>query len=195
MDTYDTRPMTPDWLHSVDVDRLADAHASHEFEYSLAELPRLREQLVSTAGAATGRVEFRHEGGRVVASLEVAATLALQCQRCMQPVSVPLRSAVEVALVDDLAAADAVPEEMEPVLINAGRVLLRELVEEELLLGVPLIPRHDDIHCAGAAAIASDAEHSGLVTPESPPAETTQKPFAELGELLKRRQRVRSTED
>ena len=116
--------------------------------------------------------------------------LTLQCQRCLQPLRVPLNSSVRVALVDDLATADALPEgefagAIEPVLVQHGRVLLRDLVEEELLLGLPLIPRHEDFHCIDAQIFTADADPD---TADEPlPAETTQTPFAGLGELLKRR--------
>jgi uncharacterized protein len=179
--------MMPDWSHSVDVDRLADARASHDFAYPLSELPRLREQLLELQGAATGHVEFRRERGLPIASLQVSATLALQCQRCLQSVTLPVRGSVQVALVDDLAAADAVPEGTESVLINSGRALLRDLVEEELLLGLPLVPRHADTHCAEPGFLGSTAAADDAATDEPLPPETTQTPFAELGELLKRR--------
>ncbi len=164
--------MTPDWTHSVDVDRLADMRAAHEFAYPLAELPRLRDHLLRAEGLATGRASFARERGLVLASLEVTAQLSLQCQRCMQAVSIPVRSESRVALVDDLVDADALPEDVEQFLANNGRVLLRDVIEEELLLGLPLVARHDDVRCAEASAVQ---------------AETTQTPFAELGELLKRR--------
>jgi uncharacterized protein len=181
--------MTPDWSHSVDVDRLADARASHGFEYALADLPRLREQLAGSEGVATGQVEFRRERGLAIAAIDVEASLTLQCQRCMQPLQWPVQSSVQVALVDDLATADAAPEDVEPVLVQGGKVLLRDLVEEELLLGLPLIARHEDFHCVDAELYAADAAaDSGQDADDAPlPAETTQTPFAGLGELLKRR--------
>lgn len=181
--------MTPDWSHSVDVDRLADAQASHGFEYALADLPRLSQQLADPKGSARGTVAFRRERGLPIAAIDVAATLTLQCQRCMQPLAWPVQSSVQVALVDDLAGANAVPPDVEPVIVQQGRVLLRDLVEEELLLGLPLIARHEDFHCVDAELYAAEAAaEPGQHADDAPlPAETTQTPFAGLGELLKRR--------
>ena len=61
---------------------------------------------------------------------------------------------------------------IEPVLAPDGRIALRDLVEEELLLVVPLVPRHEDE--ADCGRVASDE------------ADVRQTPFAGLGELLKR---------
>jgi uncharacterized metal-binding protein YceD (DUF177 family) len=56
-----------------------------------------------------------------------------------------------------------------------GKIALRDLVEEELLLSVPLVPRHDDPRECGVSADEA-TEDDGM-----------QKPFAGLGELLKRK--------
>ena len=58
------------------------------------------------------------------------------------------------------------------VLAPEGRIALRDLVEEELLLAVPLVPRHENEADCGRTA--------------STEADVTQTPFAGLGELLKR---------
>lgn len=180
--------MITDWSRAVDVDRLADAQALQAFDLALAEFPRLRAQLLSQEGQAQGRVVFRRERGVVVAALQVAATLTLQCQRCMQAVQWPVTAEAQLALVDDPDSADALADEYEPVLAPGGRVLLRDLVEEELLLALPLVPRHEDVHCVDAQIAASSAKPDvSLDVTGAHSVETTQTPFAELGELLKRR--------
>ena len=178
--------MTPDWTHSVDVDRLAATRGAHEFALPLAQMIRLGERLLQRDGVATGSVLFSRERGMNLATLEVVATAHLRCQRCMQAVQVPLHSKGRIALVDDLVAEEALPADAEQFLVSAGRLLLRDLVEEELLLGLPLIARHQDVHCAdtllGEQASAESAQQGA---PRR--IETTQKPFAGLGELLKHR--------
>jgi uncharacterized protein len=91
----------------------------------------------------------------------------------------PVSSSVRMALIVAEGDAARVPEHLEPVLAAGGRISVGELVEEELLLALPIVPLH--------------AQASDCVVPEGAPAvkveapeQTTQKPFAQLGELLKR---------
>ncbi|MFI4967252.1 MAG: YceD family protein, partial [Gammaproteobacteria bacterium] len=68
----------------------------------------------------------------------------------------------------------ALPDAYEPLLSADGQVALQELVSDELLLALPLVPRHEgDAACGGFTETAADAE-SG---------EARKNPFAELAKL------------
>jgi uncharacterized protein len=76
--------------------------------------------------------------------LQAEARLSLQCQRCLGPVPVALdvrRSFLFVADEDAAALADADSEH--DVLALTRALDLRELVEDELVLALPLVPRHE----------------------------------------------------
>jgi uncharacterized metal-binding protein YceD (DUF177 family) len=116
----------------------------------------------------------------------------------MRPVTLDVSGDSWVALVADFEGADRAPAGLESVLAEGGRVVLRDLAEEEVLLALPLVPRHgmegDAAGDDGHACSAFDAAPAAQVL-ELPPTgtladeefeEVTQKPFAELGELLKR---------
>jgi uncharacterized protein len=202
--TYYTRPMPADWSRPVDVDRLADAGEVREFDVDLSEFPRLEDQLAQAGGRARGSLSVARERGIPVVEVAVQADIPLVCQRCLGIVELPVESAARVAIVKDLASADALDADLDPFIAADGRLALRDLAEEQLLLALPLVPRHeDDAQCdaAGAAALAAEAARAqaqadaGLteqrregaaVAPEESAAQVTQKPFAELGELLKR---------
>ena len=176
--TYYTRPMSSPWLKPLDVDRLSEAEADVDFVIPLAELPRLRAQLASVAGEVHGRVHFRRAAGIPVAELTVNGTARLVCQRCLEAMEVGIEAATEVGLIAIEADANRVPEELEPVLAPEGRISVGELVEEELLLTLPIVPLHgEDAACdlAPEAPLADDGRE-----------EETQKPFEQLAELLKR---------
>lgn len=178
--TYYTRPMSPPWSQPLDVDRLSRGEAEIDFDVPLSELPRLRTRIPGIGGSVRGSARFRRQSGFAVAELSLAGKAALQCQRCMQVMELPIESTTRVALI--LAEADAakVPEALEPVLAREGRIGTGELVEEELLLALPIVPLHEDLsECAVPAA-------APLVGEEAPE-RVTQRPFAGLGELLKRR--------
>jgi uncharacterized protein len=176
--------MSPPWSKPLDIDRLADGEADIDFAVPLAELPRLRSQLASVEGLVRGRVHFTRESGLVVAGLTVSGAATLACQRCLQPMTEPVDSSVRVALITAEADASRVPEHLEPVLALGGRITVGELVEEELLLALPIVPLHAQAsECAGPV----DAPAASGVPPVSgAPEQTTQKPFAQLDKLLKR---------
>jgi uncharacterized protein len=182
--TYYTRPMSPPWSKPLDIDRLADGEADIDFAVPLAELPRLRSQLTSVEGMVRGRVHFTRESGFVVADLTLSGAATLACQRCLQPMTEPVQSAVSVALITAEADASRVPEHLEPVLAAGGRITAGELVEEELLLALPIVPLH--AQASDCAVPVDGSAVSGAPLAAGGPQLTTQKPFAQLDKLLKR---------
>jgi uncharacterized protein len=123
------------------------------------------------------------EQGAVTVELEVEADLPLVCQRSMQPFSERVRRRSTLSVVESVAAQDGVPEQYEPVLADHGRIALVDLVEEELLLAVPQVPRNPEV---GEVLISTD----GATGAESPPIEKdVQRPFEGLAELLEKANR------
>ena len=171
--------MSPPWSKPLDIDRLADSEADIAFVVSLAELPRLRSRLDGVSGTVGGHVRFSRESGFVVVDLEVSGTAMLTCQRCVQPMSEPVSSSARVALIATEADMGRVPDDLEPMLAAGGRMSVGELVEEELLLALPIVP----LHARGADCVV--ARDAPLVS-EDGPSQTKQKPFERLSELLKR---------
>ena len=171
--------MSPPWSKPLDVDRLAETQAGLDFAVPLAELPRLRSRLASVEGNVHGRVHFAREGGVAVAELTMSGTAKLACQRCLEAMDVAVESRVRVGLISAQAEINRVPQDLEPMLAPEGRVSIGELVEEELLLALPIVPLHED---AGECAVAGSTP--GVTDQQEEPA--TQRPFERLGELLKR---------
>ena len=174
--------MPADWSRQLDVDRLADAGEIREFDLPLRELPRLAPELASLEGAAHCRLSFTRERGQPIAEVAVQARLGLRCQRCLKPVWLDVDDASQVWLVSDPAKAEALDPGIEPTLAPEGRVALRDLVEEELLLAVPLVPRHEDASQCAAPGAPTDEHHDA----QDEAQQVVQRPFAGLGELLKR---------
>jgi len=169
--------MSPPWSRPLEVGRLADSGADVDFAVPLAELAGLRSLQGGVSGSVSGRVHFTREQGIAIAQLQLRGAAVLECQRCLGPLELPLDATVRVALADTEAELERVPPDLEPMLAPGGRLSIAELVTEELLLTLPIVPRH-----ARGEACASE---------ETPPAQAgqtgdTQKPFAHLAELMKR---------
>ena len=174
--TYYTRPMSPPWSKPLDVDRLSRGGAEVDFDIPLTALPRLASR-AAMGGSARGSVRFERQSGTAVADLSFGGTARLQCQRCMQAMELPLRSAVRVALLASEEQAGALPEQIEPMLAPDGWISVADLVEEELLLALPIVALHEAGDCPARTA----ADERG---PAGPDDQATQRPFARLGELL-----------
>ncbi len=130
--------------------------------WSLAEMPRLLESVDAPSGEeGSAGVAWRAVGedapsqGRaprlwlhLVASTEVTMT----CQRCLEPVTVVLDADRRLGFVGGEAQAAALDAESEDDVLALEPFLdLQALVEEELLLALPLVPRHVDCSPPDAA--------------------------------------------
>ena len=76
--------------------------------------------------------------------LELKASVPLCCQRCLEQVDVPLDLKLAFRFVATEAQAEAEDEESEEdVLAYSPDFDLHGLIEDELLLGLPLVPKHE----------------------------------------------------
>jgi uncharacterized protein len=109
------------------------------------------------------RRQTRSGDSEIWLHIEASTVLTLECQRCLQGVETQLdveRSFRFVA--GEEAAAEIDAESDEDVLALVRALDLRELIEDELLLALPLVPRHES--CAlplPAAAAATGIEDPG----------------------------------
>jgi uncharacterized protein len=176
-------PMATPLEDSLDVGQLAAQHIRLEREFPIAGFARLRDTLARPNGRAM--VEFRFHAAGAYPALEgsVRARAWLVCQRCLTEFEAALESPVRVAFVPRDSEAGRVPDEYDAVTAPGGRIALEELIEEELLLALPLVPMHptpSDCALQLAAAVAE----SEIAEPKA--ANQVQRPFSELRELLKR---------
>jgi len=164
---------------TLNVEPLADEQADLRLSIALAEFPRVQPRLGGTEGTISGRVRFRRDGGYAVAAVEVSGAVPLVCQRCLELMSWPIDGSALVALIPAQSQADEVPEHLEPMWAPGGRISLRDLLEEELLLCLPIVPLHADASACAPAALPAGGQ-PGLG------GSSVQRPFERLGELLKR---------
>jgi len=173
--------MPEPWSQPNDVDRLVDRQADIAFEIPLSQLPRVQAKIAGAAGTVSGIAHFRREAGFRVAELELHGEAELVCQRCMAPMVWPLDGESRVAIVAAESDADRVPQEFETAHAEDDRIRVGDLVEEELLLTLPLVPLHAEL-----ADCEIKEEAPEPVPEEEGPVQETQRPFERLGELLKR---------
>ena len=183
--TYHTRPMPNGWSKPRDLAKLAEMRARFEFEIPLGDLPGIPAEFSLADGPVRVWLQFGRERGVPVADVKVQAVLKPQCQRCMGEMRLPIASESHVAVVDSEAQAANVAEETETFLAADGHGTLAALAAEELLLSLPIVPRH----AAGEPCLEATTGAVNVL-PASPGAtlapEETQRPFADLRALLEK---------
>ncbi len=142
----------------------------------IADFPRLRDQLAEPTGRALARAEFRLEGQWPAALLTVNADVVMTCQRCLGPM--PRRLESESRLVFAAEGSPEIPDDHEAVGGDPRQQDLATLVEDELLLSLPLIAQHEK----GESCLLP--EGAGKPAIEAEPGEM-RRPFAGLKDLLK----------
>ena len=129
--------------------RLCALGKVYEGVIPLADLPRLAPLLTSTEEEAAFVLEFdRDASRRAIVRVKVEATLALQCQRCLDTMELPVNGESRLVVVDGPAEAERLPEDVDPLLVEDGKLALRSLIEDELILAIPPSPMHSSGACA-----------------------------------------------
>ena len=146
---------------AIDGLEFAQAGSKLQGSWPVAGFSRLRDSLSTDEGTLQYELlGVPQERGYPALRLKVGGALQLVCQRCLGALEFPLHINVSLGLAETQAEIDAEPLVAEgPERIVAGPEMpVRDLVEDEVLLAMPLAPRHE--RCAGREAGAADTEGS-----------------------------------
>ncbi len=166
----------------VDTRRIFQQDAELGGSVDLERLPRFRQSLVSDEADiqvelrfSEGNSGYREIRGHLQARVEVA------CQRCLEPMAIELADQLCLALVKDDEQASKLRPEFDPWICPDIKLILADLIEEQLILSLPIVAAHEAGQCqanTGAAALAAD-------TGETIEEEVKENPFAVLEQLKK----------
>lgn len=138
--------------------------------WAVADLPRLRERLATLDGELRFQIDGVSDGqGRPALHLVVTGILHLTCQRCLESSEFEVNLDSVLALARSQAAIDMHPVDVDgPDWIVASKSMaIGELIEDELLLDVPLAPMHEGCSerdvTQGAAGDSPFAELKGMM--------------------------------
>ncbi len=129
----------------------------------LSALARLQDLLTDTDGT----VEYRLAGtvrrdGKPSIDVSVAGVLRVLCQRCLQPVELDIEGSRKLVFVPGSTLGDFDDEEEDTdYLPSEDRISPLELVVDELLLAMPISPRHPEDACPVSLPLVVGAASSG----------------------------------
>ena len=140
--------------------RLAGRIAVREFD-------RLPGVLVGDDAEVALSLDFcLDDSGRPRITGRLEADLPMFCQRCLGVVSVKIRTGFDLVVVCSEEQAKALPKGVESLVLDLedGTADLHQLVEDELLLSVPLVARHEDAKCHAGQVFSTAPDYSEDIT-------------------------------
>lgn len=124
--------------------RLSERGAELEGELPLQGMQRLGELVMEKTGQVRIQLQFEKDAqGLHCIYGRICCRLVLTCQRCMRPLDYNFDIAVKLSPVRTDAAAERLPSGYEPLMITDGLMPLSDIIEDELLLNMPIVPKHE----------------------------------------------------
>jgi len=138
---------------SIDSLRFARSRDCLDGEFAVASLTRLSDLLANDAGVLRYRLCGGEQAGRPVLTLTVEANLVLLCQRCLAPYAqtVTAESVLPVARDEAQMTLWERDDPLLDVLLADPHLDVRGLVEDEMLLSLPAVPKHPEGQCEAGA--------------------------------------------
>jgi uncharacterized protein len=167
----------PDWISP---NRAAEGKRVFSGTIPLARMKRLAALLVDAQGEASFLASFRTDlEQRVIIDLQVEAALPLVCQASLEVYDEVVRRNSELAVIEEDSEQFELPENYEPVQTENGRLAFASLVEDELLLALPQIPRKPGLKEVEYSTGGQTGKEASLSK------ESRKNPFSALQDLLK----------
>lgn len=187
--TYPYALMSAGLPETLDAWRALAAKRSFDGVVPLLAMPRLCAALERPDGECRYALAFdRGELGVAHVEIRASAQLPVLCQRSLQRFLLPVEVVQKLALVDSEGAEAELPEGYEALLVGAdGMVHPLDLVEDELILALPVVPvdpASDPVDMSWPVASAELDEADSI--------ETANNPFAVLADFKSDKRRDRS---
>lgn len=133
---------------TIDIRKDAKFKRKLAFQVPLEVMTRVLESTPKSFGVADVSIQFdRDVQGYAYIDLEVQVTIVLECQRCLDDAEFPLTLKQRLSPVDSAVEASELAEGVEPAQAIDGQVDVKDIIEDEILLAIPMHPKHDAVDC------------------------------------------------
>lgn len=159
----------------VDPRKLADREIEISGTIAVKNMTELYSMLVNSDVDVTANLKFSRDELRIRTIFgSVQASVAVQCQRCLEPVDVQLTAALNLAISYSEEKAQTLPKYYDPLVVEGDDLELLPLLEQELILSVPIVSYHSDCSIQTSFGDGNTAE---IIEAEKP------NPFSVLASL------------
>ena len=145
--------MVPPELHLINPVQLAEKQERLTGTIPLSALQRIREVLHDDKGSIKFELHFgKDEQGVIFIQGKFSVSLKIKCQRCLQPMELPLQGQICLGIINRNVARN-LSDRYEPLTLNDNEISLETLLEEEILLALPIAPVHERERCKGSRIV------------------------------------------
>jgi uncharacterized protein len=129
---------------TIDPILLADQGARLSGRVPVQSMARLRAQLLDDAGEVEVDLAFERAEGAELRRMRgrIIARLSVRCQRCLEPMAIEVVAEPDAILLRAGEPDRGLPPEADTVTLASTTVAVAELIEDELLLALPMVPMH-----------------------------------------------------
>ncbi|MBI0437528.1 23S rRNA accumulation protein YceD [Dickeya dianthicola] len=165
---------------TLDAVRTAQKRLDYVGVYTAEQVMRVAGSVVSVDSDVNTMLSFNIDSQRLaVIDGQADVTVTLLCQRCGKPFEHQVHATFCFSPVISDEQAEALPEAYEPIEVNEfGEVDLLAMVEDELILSLPIAPVHDSEHC--------EVSETDMVFGQLPAEAEKPNPFAVLASLKRK---------
>jgi len=171
------RLMSPVLPQTIEPLRLARAGKKLSGQIPLSVMRRLTGLLHDDHGLVSFSLDFARDDAEKAWCITgaIETVLHTQCQRCLGLLNLQLNNRISLGIVTSRAEADALPDKYEPLFLDEDEtIVLASLIEDELLLAIPISPMHATDECEETPILDAMKEESG------------NKPFADLKKMTQK---------
>ncbi len=134
----------------IDPFRLAEVGRLYDGKMSLRQMKRLEPLLESSTKEQldVSLVFDKDSNGIHFLSGTIQGTVHLLCQRCLDKMSFNINVDFLIAFLVSEYDGEKLSGEYDPYIVTDTPIMLSDIIEDELLLALPTIPKHKDTRCS-----------------------------------------------
>jgi len=135
----------------------------------ISQLQRLCLSLYKDEGEIDVNLTFGvdEEGLRYVRG-HYDTNVVLQCQRCMEPFFYEVIGDFALGIVSGEKEAEQLPSRYDPAIVSDGMLNMPEVVEDELIVSLPLVPMHNPKQCQVKLPLVAGSDRQSESEKENP---------------------------
>ena len=153
--------LIPDY---VDARKIFAQQALIKGTIPVSRLPRFCELVTAPQGDVKVTIKFDlDESNRRIIEGVLDTQAQVICQRCLEPMQIALHDEFRLAVVDSESQSESLPKSLDPWICEDIKLVLAEVIEEQLILCMPIVSYHENKCIEKLSFEASQNKHNGAM--------------------------------